>query len=222
MEVVVIRHGETDWNAEGRIQGHQESDLNARGKRQARAVGERFRGDSAVALYSSDLRRTMDTARRVAEATGLEIRPDARLREWHLGCIETMLLSEARDREPAATRIYDERDTDTVVPGGESIRQRYARCTSCLEEISESHKGERVVVVTHGGILDDFYRFANGVALEVACEWDLFNCGINVLKHKDGAWLVDVWGDITHLDGIGAMADWGGEGSRMVDRNHHR
>jgi 2,3-bisphosphoglycerate-dependent phosphoglycerate mutase len=230
-EVVVIRHGETDWNVEGRIQGWQESELNARGRAQAAAVGERFRGEReegvrcVEAVYSSDLKRTMDTARQVADAVGVEIQADERLREWHLGCIETMLMEEAREREPEAVRIYDERDVEAVVRGGESIRQRFERCTTCLEEIAEAHAGQQVVVVTHGGILDDLYRYVNGIDLGEERALDLYNCGVNILRMDpptprlrrtgerrsriERRWLVERWGDIEHLKAIGSMADWG-------------
>ncbi len=79
-------------------------------------------------------------------------------------------------------------------------------------EIADVHAGSRVVVVTHGGILDDFYRFVSGVAQSVDREWDLFNCGINRLRTDGERWWVDAWGDIEHLDGIGSMADWNEEG----------
>ncbi|HAA74044.1 TPA: histidine phosphatase family protein [Candidatus Latescibacteria bacterium] len=224
-EMVVIRHGETEWNVEGRIQGWQDSELNARGRAQAEALGRRFRGQRGLirAIYSSDLKRTMDTARSVADVVGLEIVADERLREWHLGCIETMLLDEARVREPEAVRIYEERDVEAVVPEGESIRERYNRCTSCLEEIAEKHKGDRVVVVTHGGILDDLYRFVNGVDLQAERDWDLFNCGINVLRIEnreskiENRWSVVRWGYIEHLEGIGSMADWAGGQGQVSD-----
>ena len=206
--LTVIRHGETDWNVEGRIQGHQESELNERGRRQAAALDGCFEAGSADAVYSSDLRRTMDTARPVADALGLEIRRDKRLREWNLGCMEKMLLSEARLRVPDAIRIYDERLVDAVVPGGESIRKRYERFTACLVEVANRHAGGHAVVVTHGGILDDIYKFVHRLDLDVPCEWELFNCGINRLTKAGETWRADVWGEVRHLDGIGSMTTW--------------
>lgn len=248
-EIDVIRHGETDWNVEGRIQGWVESELNERGKLQAAALGARYgaerqalsaktspgsRGDlspscgrGVVAIYSSDLKRTMDTANSIGRVLGLDVIGDERLREWHLGVMEGMLIGEAREKVPEAMRIYDERIVDKVVPGGESIRARYGRAIGCLKEIEERHRGERVVVVTHGGILDDVYRFVEGVGLECACEWELYNCGVNRLKivqcklqneHLGGGdrtgeqrWGIVTWGDVGHLEGIGAMANWGGD-----------
>lgn len=217
-EVIVVRHGETAWNVEGRIQGWRESELNARGWAQVAALGKLFaaRGEErkVEAVYSSDLRRAVDTAAAVAGAVGLEVVRERRLREWHLGVMEGMLLSEAREREPEAARIYDERLVDAVVPGGESARQRYERSTACLEAIAERHAGGCVVVVTHGGILDDVYRYCNGIGLEEERDWDLFNCGVNRLRMDnrisriEGRWCVEGWGEVGHLEGIGSMRDW--------------
>jgi len=210
-EVIVVRHGETDWNAEGRIQGHQESSLNERGRAQAAALEKRFESERIDELYSSDLQRTLDTARPISEATGVEIRTDERLREWKLGRLETLSINEAREREPEALRIYEEGDPDVVIPEGESIRQRFERCTSCLKEIVERHGNARVVVVTHGGILDDFYRHVSGIALDADRDWPLYNAGVNTLRIEDGRLRIKSWGDTGHLGGIGAMADWKGE-----------
>jgi probable phosphoglycerate mutase len=215
-EVVVVRHGETDWNVEGRIQGHRESELNARGRMQAEAVGAWFREAEVDAIYSSDLKRTMDTAREIAAVLRLEIVEDKRLREWKLGVLETRLVEEVRASESEAVRIYNERDVDAVVPGGESVRQRYARATGCLKEITERHPDAVVVVVTHGGILDDVYRFAKGIDLEAERTWDLHNCGISRIRFTEGTWEVLSWGEVEHLEKIGSMADWGGEAGEEV------
>ena len=208
MEMIVVRHGETKWNAEGRIQGHQDVALNERGERQVAAVAQRLAEEPVDAVYSSDLRRTMQTAEPIAKVLGKEIVQDQRLREWKLGVLETLVPEEAAQKKPEAYRIYLERNPEEVVSGGESIRQRHERAISCVREIAERHPCERVVVVTHGGIVDDLYRSAMEIALEADQDWPLYNCGINTLKIKNGEWKIEKWGDVDHLSEIGSMADW--------------
>ena len=207
-EVTVIRHGETEWNAVGRIQGHQDSFLNARGQLQTKAVADRLDGSLVDAFYSSDLTRTLQTAEPIATAMGVSVISDSRLREWKLGVLESLVLDEAANSQPEAFRIYQERDPEAVVPGGESIRQRFDRATSCLKEIISQHQDGKVVVVTHGGIIDDLYRYAKGIDLRADRNWPLYNCGINRLKIDNWKWTVEIWGDIGHLGEIGSMADW--------------
>jgi len=210
-ELVVVRHGETEWNAEGRIQGHQDVLLNERGKQQADAVARRLAGESLDACYCSDLKRTLRTAGPIAEAVGVSVVADSRLREWKLGVLECLLPAEPALSQSEAVRIYEERDPEAVVPGGESLRQRFERAIWCFREIVDQSPGRKILVVTHGGIVDDLYRFAKGIALDANRDWPLYNCGINRLKIEDGRWTIETWGDIDHLEEIGSMADWEGK-----------
>ena len=125
--MIVVRHGETEWNAEGRIQGHQDVALNERGERQVAAVARRLASARVDAVYSSDLRRTMQTAEHIAEALGKKIIQDQRLREWKLGVLETLIPNEAAEKEPEAYRIYMERD---LSPGTLSSKS----CVMCFLE----------------------------------------------------------------------------------------
>lgn len=209
-ELIVVRHGETAWNAGGRIQGHRPVGLNARGRRQARAVAARLAGTAFDALYSSDLDRAMQTADAVAGATGHEVIPDARLREWDLGVLAGLTAGEAESQYPDAYGIYRRRLPDAAIPEGESIRQRYARTTQALEAVARRHDGGCAVVVTHGGPLDDFYRRANGIPLEAARDFELFNAGLNTFRIAGEVWTLVRWGDIDHLREIGSMGNWEG------------
>jgi len=211
-ELIVIRHGETEWNAEGRIQGHQDVHLNERGKMQADAAAERLRGESIDAFYCSDLKRAMQTAAPISDAVKSAIVADDRLREWKLGVLEGLVPGEAEVREPEAYRIYSEKDPEADIPGGESIRQRYERATHCVQEIVSEWPAGRIIVVTHGGVLDDLYRFSKTIALDAKRNWGLYNCGINIFRIENGNWTIENWGDIAHLAEIGSMADWEGEG----------
>ena len=118
--------------------------------------------------------------------------------------------AEAEAQFPDAYVIYDERRVDDRVPEGESIRDRSKRVVACMEAIAASHKGKRVVVVTHAGPLGDCYCRASGLALAQLLGVKLYNCGLNNFVIDGTSWELKVWGDIAHLNGIGSMGDWEG------------
>ena len=212
-ELLVVRHGETEWNATGRIQGHLDVGLNERGRLQAEAVAERLAGEIFSALYSSDLKRSIETAEAIGATAGHQVIPDAQLREWDLGVLAGLMRIEAETQFPEAYRIYAEGIVGAVVQEGESIRQRYERTTGRLEAIAAAHIGMRVVVVTHGGALDDFYRQAKRMTLEAEKDFELFNAGVNTFEIADGVWTLKQWGDVRHLEAIGTMGNWEGKDS---------
>ncbi|KAL1809898.1 hypothetical protein ACET3Z_026888 [Daucus carota] len=163
-EIIVIRHGETKWNATGKIQGHLDVGLNDNGRQQAAAVADRLSKESKIsAIYSSDLRRALDTAEIVATSCrGLELIKDPALRERHLGDLQGIVRNEAAKINPEAHKALVSRSKDQEIPGGgESINQLYQRSTSCLQRIGDKHRGERVVVITHGGVMRALHRRAS-------------------------------------------------------------
>lgn len=207
---ILVRHGETEWNAIGRMQGHREVTLNRRGEQQANAVAKRLRNELFDVLYSSDLKRTMQTAKAIADVTHHKIYTDARLREWDLGILAGCTRSEAEAQHPEAYAIYRDSLVDAAVPEGESIRDRYNRVVTCLDALAKRHPGRTLVVVTHGGPLGDCYRYAKQLSFEVPLSVELYNGGLNVILIDDSVWSVEVWGDIAHLEDIGSMGDWEG------------
>lgn len=207
-ELIVVRHGETDWNVEGRLQGHRSVRLNDRGLLQAKRVADRLSGGSFDALYSSDLERAKQTARAIAEASRATVTPEASLREWALGVLEGRTRAEAKAAHPEAYAMFQGRDPEDVIPGGESIRQRYRRTTACAEALAGRHPNGRIVVVTHGGPLDDFRRCALDIPLEAPRDFKLYNGSLNVFRVERGQWEMTRWGDTRHLEGVGAMGEW--------------
>ncbi|MBI2313056.1 MAG: histidine phosphatase family protein [Betaproteobacteria bacterium] len=205
-EFIIIRHGETVWNREGRIQGHLDSPLNGIGLAQAAAIGSRLAGEAFDALYSSDLGRARQTAERIAQCTGHPIRSDARLRERHLGVLQSLTRPEAERLHPEAYSRYRHDGSDYALPGGESARQCFERNLACLEEIAARHPGARAVVVTHGGVLDGVYRRATGLPFEGPRMFSILNASLNVFRYRAGEWSLTLWGDISHL-GATALDD---------------
>lgn len=201
-EVIVVRHGETVWNAERRMQGQQDSPLSARGRAQARALGQRFATETFDHLYSSDLQRAYQTAAAIAERSGHEIRVDARLRERAFGVFEGLTAAEMAARHPDAYARFRARDPDYALPGGECTRSFFARSMACFDELGARHRGERIVIVAHGMLLDALYRAARGLDLVAARDVDLINASLNVFHHHGARWELIVWGDCAHLDEI--------------------
>jgi probable phosphoglycerate mutase len=208
--IILVRHGETDWNAEGRIQGHLPVPLNERGQAQADAVAARLSAVSFSALYSSDLLRTRQTAEPIAKVSGHRIRTDGRLREWDLGILSGLMRTVAEEIQPEAFGIMRNRIVTDPIPGGESIQARFDRVTQAIQEIATAHSGETVVAVSHGGPLGDCYRRAIGAPLESPMKIDLFNGAINILGVEEQDWHIESWGAIDHLEEIGTLANWEG------------
>ena len=154
--LLLVRHGETDWNAEGRLQGHTDRPLSDYGQRQARELADELAGEPLDAIYASDLERARETAEIVGERLGLPVTVDPELREKDWGTWEGLT--------PA------ERDSVELV--GESTEAHQERILRALERIAERHPGGRVLVVTHGGSMRRVQTAALGMAMPV-----VENCG---------------------------------------------
>jgi probable phosphoglycerate mutase len=164
--ICIVRHGETTWNAEKRIQGQIDIGLNALGQTQATAAAKWLSGQPVAALYSSDLLRARQTAERIAVSLSLlpTLRPEFRERRY--GLFEGLTYDESRARYPAEYQAFERRDPDFVIPqGGESLRQLYDRVRTGLQRVATEHQGATVLVVTHGGVLDIVNRLVRGTSL---------------------------------------------------------
>jgi len=200
--LLLIRHGETQWNAQARIQGHRDVALSARGLRQAQMLARFLAGAAIDAVYSSDLARASQTAQPLANALALPLRIDARLRERAFGLFEGCTYEEAEANWPNEFAIWRRREPHYALPGGESYLAARARVLACLEEIARDHAGASVAVVSHGGVLDVVYRAAYGIAWETPRSHLLPNGSINrVLARSPGPALsVCSWAEHQHLD----------------------
>jgi len=198
-ELVVIRHGETLWNSEHRMQGQRDSALSEVGRAQARALGKRMQTERFAHLYSSDLIRAFETAKAIADVTGHEIRIDTSLRERSFGMFEGLTRAEMAERHPEEYARFRARDPDYALPGGESPRAFHERCMGCFTEIANRHRGERVVVVAHGLLLASLYRVVHGLDLQQPRTLDLINAGLNIFRYSESRWHIVIWADQTHL-----------------------
>ncbi|XP_039157467.1 phosphoglycerate mutase-like protein 4 isoform X1 [Eucalyptus grandis] len=199
-EIVVVRHGQTDWNVDYRIQGHLDVKLNEVGRQQTRAVADRLSKEREIStIYSSDLKRAIETTEVIAATCGVrEVIKDPDLREQNPGKLQGLSEIEAASLYPQIYEAYRSRRWDQEIPGGESKDQVYRRCTSCLQNIGLKHKGGRVVVVTHGTVHRSIYRQARpneGPAPKVQ------NGSISILHlFSRDDWVIKSWGDHSHLN----------------------
>jgi len=198
-QVIIVRHGETEWNLRGIRQGHFDSRLTAKGMAQAKALGARLGRERFTALYSSDLGRAVDTAREIAKVTGHEIIADGRLRERHLGIFQGLDGEEINAKFPEERRLMRSEGPGYVIPGGESMVQQVERNIACLNELAAKHHSEQIVVVTHGGVVSGFFRHTLEISLQAPRRFEFVNAGINVFGHEDGHWMLLTWGDVSHL-----------------------
>jgi probable phosphoglycerate mutase len=199
LDLLLIRHGETTWNREGRIQGHRDSPLTGRGLAQARAAAARLALERIGALYSSDLGRARATAHHVAAATALRIRLDEGLRERAFGVFEGKTWDEIARDHPEHARLLAE-DPSHEIPGGESLAQFRERVTGAFRRIArEQASAGAIAVVTHGGVLGVLYREAMGIPLHAPRTYTTLNAGVNHFRYADDRWSVVRWGDADHL-----------------------
>lgn len=204
-ELIVIRHGETDSNREHRFQGQLDVPLNETGRLQAERLAERLADEPVDAAWVSDLQRARQTAAPWATRRALVLRADARWREQSFGEIEGMKVHTLHVEHPGLWARWAEHDADFGLPGGESARQFHARILAALQALGEAHPRERVLLVTHGGVLDMLWRTATGESLHGPRRCAIPNAGINRLRWDGHRLEIDTWADDAHLAGLPAQ-----------------
>ena len=195
-----VRHGETDWNVQRRLQGHIDTPLNQTGLAQAEATARGLQGHEFDALYSSDLIRTLQTARYAAQLLDLPIHLRSDLRERHYGAFQGLTYSEAERNFPGDYARFKAREAAyEILDDGESLLQHRQRVQICLENIAAKHAGESVLIVTHGGVLDIIYRLATGLDMSAPRDFGIPNAALNWINFRQGEWQLLQWADQAHL-----------------------
>jgi len=205
--LLVIRHGETAWNTETRIQGHIDIPLNDTGRWQADRLASALADEPLHAIYTSDLQRARDTAHAVARVAGLPLQLDAQLRERHFGRLEGMTPVEVSAQWPQEAQRWRARDPSYGPEGGETLQGFHDRCVNALSTLASRHLGQTIAVVAHGGVLDCFYRAANRVPIEVPRTWQISNACINRLLYSPEGFSMLAWADKRHLEEGGQALD---------------
>ncbi|RYF36704.1 MAG: histidine phosphatase family protein [Comamonadaceae bacterium] len=198
-ELILIRHGETEWNRELRFQGHVDVGLNAIGLEQARRLAHRLSGEPAQRIYSSDLLRARQTAAPVGQALHLAASADPALREQNFGQVDGMRVDDIKEQHPQAWAGWLRFEEDFCMPQGETTRQFHGRVMDAVHRLVASHPDETLVIVTHGGVLDMIYRTARSLGLNGPRQSDIPNAGLNRVRVRDGAIDILAWADVAHL-----------------------
>jgi probable phosphoglycerate mutase len=203
-EILLIRHGETAWNAIKRLQGHLDIPLNAQGTRQAKALAAALQNEKLDAIISSDLQRAVQTAGEIARLQGLSTRIDAGLRERCFGGFEGELYSELPHKYPQAHAAWRAHDPDAEFPPGENqgetIRTFHHRIVTHLTHYAKQFAGKKIAIVAHGGVLECAYRAAKNLPLNAPREVTIYNASINRFAFEGERLQLLLWGDIAHLD----------------------
>ena len=199
--IIAIRHGETAWNVDTRIQGQLDIPLNDTGRWQAERLARALAAREPIdVVYTSDLLRAWETARPVAAATGAPLHTDEGLRERGFGSFQGKTFTEIEAAMPEEARRWRQRDPFWAPPGGESLTSMRRRVIETLHALASRHVGEQIVLVAHGGVMDVLYRAATGQELQAPRTWQLGNTAINrLLWSPQGLSLVG-WSDTAHLD----------------------
>jgi probable phosphoglycerate mutase len=202
-KLILIRHGETAWNAVRRLQGHIDIGLNEEGLRQARALGRALADTPFHAIIASDLQRAAQTAAAVAQGRALTVQQDPALRERCYGGFEGLLYADIAAAYPIEFAAWQARDIDAVMPAGErtaeSFRQFYGRTMAALLRHAAAWPGATIAIVAHGGVLECAYRAALGLALDTPRDFPVLNASINRFAVDDGKLSLEAWGEVAHL-----------------------
>ena len=203
--IVAIRHGETAWNVDTRIQGQLDIGLNDTGIWQAQRVGHALREENIQAVYSSDLQRAVQTAQAIAQAPTraqpVPLTLTSALRERHFGHLQGQTWAAIEADWPADAKLWRTRDPQWSPVGGESLRVLRERIARCVDALASQHLGQHIVLVAHGGVMDVLYRLATQQDIQAPRTWHLGNAAINrLLWTPQGLSLVG-WGDVSHFEG---------------------
>jgi len=198
--IIAIRHGETTWNVDTRIQGHLDIPLSAIGRWQAERLAEALRDEPIKAIYASDLTRAWETAQYVGQVQSLPVIKEIGLRERDFGDFEGKTFAEIEMLLPEQSMRWRKRDPDFYPAGGESLVTLRARVMEAAERLAAQHPGEQIALVGHGGVMDVLYRAATRLDIQAPRTWTLGNAAINRLLWTPEGFTLVGWADTQHLD----------------------
>ncbi|MBC7548492.1 MAG: histidine phosphatase family protein [Polaromonas sp.] len=198
--IIAIRHGETAWNVDTRIQGHLDIPLNARGRWQVAQLARALADEPITAVYASDLTRAWETASHVGHQQQLDITPEIGLRERGFGEFEGKTFLEIEACLPEQAQRWRNRDPLFAPPGGESLIALRERVLEAASRLAARHPGELIALVGHGGVMDVLYRAATRQAIDAPRTWALGNAAINRLMWTPEGFSLVGWADVQHLD----------------------
>jgi probable phosphoglycerate mutase len=198
--IIAIRHGETAWNVDTRIQGHLDIPLSANGRWQAERLASALQDEAIAAIYASDLTRAWETAQYVGQLQGVPLTKEIGLRERDFGDFEGKTFAEIEMLLPEQSMRWRKRDPEFSPTGGESLIALRARVLEAAERLAAQHPGEQIALVGHGGVMDVLYRAATRLDIQAPRTWTLGNAVINRLLWTPEGFTLVGWADAQHLD----------------------
>nr|WP_319571218.1 histidine phosphatase family protein [uncultured Draconibacterium sp.] len=204
-EITIIRHGETMWNVQKRIQGQRNSKLSENGITQAELVAKALAKREFDVLVSSDLGRAIETAKIINKQLLLPHEYNANLRERSFGIFEGKNFAEIEEKYPEEFLRYKERNPEFVVPGGESILQMYKRITSEIESVARKFKDQKVLIVSHGLVLEMMMYRTFNLKLDEPRAFSINNSSISSFYIDENNWFLKEWGVIEHLVSLNVL-----------------
>jgi probable phosphoglycerate mutase len=204
-EITIVRHGETIWNVEQRIQGQKNSNLTENGILQAELVAEALTKREFDVLISSDLERAAETARIINKKLLLTHEYNSNLRERSFGIMEGKTIAEVKEQFPEEYPFYKEREPKYVISGGESIEQLYNRVTSEIEDIARKFYNRKVLIVSHGLVLEMMMYKTFSVDLDKPRVFSINNSSISSFYIDGNNWFLKEWGVIEHLVSLNVL-----------------
>jgi len=204
MRLLLVRHGETVWNVEHRYQGQSDTALNDAGRSQAAALGRRLADVAIDAAYSSDLRRSWDTAQAIRAArmngsSALSLQADPRLRELQFGAWEGLTRDEIAARHADSLRAWQSGSLDAQLPGGESVRSAAGRIRAALDEITRRHADQTVLIVSHGGTLQIMCCLFLANSLHLRRCFRFTNASLSEVRVQSTGAAIHLLNDTSHL-----------------------
>ncbi len=198
--IIAIRHGETTWNVDTRIQGQLNIPLNDTGRRQAARMAQALSDEPITAVYASDLARAWETAHYLGRALSVPVTREEGLRERGFGEFEGKTYAEIQTQMPEHSQRWRKRDPEFAPPGGESLLALRHRVVAAAQRLAARHPGELIALVGHGGVMDVLYRAATRLDIQAPRTWALGNAAINRLLWSPEGFTLVGWADTQHLD----------------------
>lgn len=203
LKLYLIRHGETQWNAEGRIQGHTDIELNERGLEQARRLAARINGEGAFdAIYASPLRRAFRTATFIGDALNLPVIPDTRLIERSLGQLEGLTMSDIKEKFPEVHHAWHEGGIRPHIPGEEMREVFVERTRGFLQDVRAKHREGRVLAITHGGTINMLLMTGLNLDPERPLPFHIDNASLNIMQWGERGARLRLLNDTCHLSAL--------------------
>ena len=208
MNLILVRHGETDWNRTGRCQGVADIELNDIGRKQVRELAESLKNHDIAAVYSSSLRRALETAREIARHHDISVTIEEDLREMNQGELEGLMFSEIRERYAHVLKEWRESPETLKLPSGESLLDVQQRIWKAFEKVQRRHAGETVVAVSHNLTITSLLCKITGVGLKGFRNFNLQAASKNIIVSRNGNFEIDVLNDVSHLSPLESIPEF--------------